>query len=187
MLRKTIEMAFICKKCRKAFRKDLAQYEESDEFCPHCDNHYVSTAPPLSLALVSAGFSPFSLLLSVTGNLSLQVVEAKTPQAVLSVEGEDARVDNRMLRDDRVKYDPRKDFFFRRVAVQETERIDEGGWLQAIKDRAAGKLGPDGLPIDGAGPLGEDGKPLLDASALGGGMGRPPQWSKFNDDDLDWS
>lgn len=40
-LRKTIEMAFICKKCRKAFRKDLTQYEESDEFCPHCDNHYV--------------------------------------------------------------------------------------------------------------------------------------------------
>ena len=34
-------MAFICKKCRKAFRKDLTQYEESDEFCPHCDNHYV--------------------------------------------------------------------------------------------------------------------------------------------------
>lgn len=91
-----------------------------------------------------------------------------------------------MLRDDRVKYDPRKDFYFRRVAAQETERIDEGGWLQAIKDRAAGKLGPDGLPIDAAGPVGEDGKPLLDASALSGQVGRQ-QWSKFNDDDLDWS
>jgi hypothetical protein len=102
------------------------------------------------------------------------VIEAKTPQAVLQVEGEDARVDNRMLR------------YYRRVAAQETERIDEGGWLQAIKDRAAGKLGPDGLPIDAAGPVGADGKPLLDTSALAG-PGAKPQWNKFNDDDLDWS
>jgi Zn finger protein HypA/HybF involved in hydrogenase expression len=42
MLRKTTEMAFMCKKCKKAFRKDMSNYEESDEFCPHCDNHYVS-------------------------------------------------------------------------------------------------------------------------------------------------
>ncbi|KAJ8455577.1 hypothetical protein ONZ45_g10944 [Pleurotus djamor] len=70
-LRKTTEMAFICKKCKKAFRKDMNNYEESDEFCPHCDNHYV--------------------------------IEAKTPQAVLGVEGEDARMDARMLKDDRVK------------------------------------------------------------------------------------
>lgn len=115
------------------------------------------------------------------------MIEAKTPQAVLSVEGEDARVDNRMLRDDRIKYDPRKDFYFRRVAAQETERIDEGGWLQAIKDRAEGKLGPDGLPIDASGPMGSDGKPLLDASALTAGTGGRVPYNKFNDDDLDWS
>ncbi|KAJ8697133.1 hypothetical protein PTI98_006936 [Pleurotus ostreatus] len=65
------EMVFMCKKCKKAFRKDMSNYEESDEFCPHCDNHYV--------------------------------IEAKTPQAVLGVEGEDARVDARMIKDDRVK------------------------------------------------------------------------------------
>ncbi|KAL4255931.1 hypothetical protein AB1N83_012425 [Pleurotus pulmonarius] len=70
-LRKTTEMAFMCKKCKKAFRKDMSNYEESDEFCPHCDNHYV--------------------------------IEAKTPQAVLGVEGEDARVDARMIKDERVK------------------------------------------------------------------------------------
>ncbi|KAJ7663604.1 hypothetical protein B0H17DRAFT_1092523, partial [Mycena rosella] len=29
------------KKCKKAFRKDMAVYEESAEYCPHCDNHYV--------------------------------------------------------------------------------------------------------------------------------------------------
>lgn len=40
-LAKTTEMAFLCKKCKKAFRKDMAAYEESDEYCPHCDNHYV--------------------------------------------------------------------------------------------------------------------------------------------------
>ncbi|KAG5722638.1 hypothetical protein E4T56_gene7554 [Termitomyces sp. T112] len=70
-LAKTMEMVFMCKKCKKAFRKDMSSYEESDEYCPHCDNHYV--------------------------------LEAKTPQAVVGVEGEDARVDNRMLKDDRIK------------------------------------------------------------------------------------
>lgn len=40
-LRKTTEMVFMCKKCKKAFRKDMNSYEESDEYCPHCDNHYV--------------------------------------------------------------------------------------------------------------------------------------------------
>ncbi|KAI8049570.1 hypothetical protein BDF22DRAFT_699388, partial [Syncephalis plumigaleata] len=41
-LRKTIEMVFACKKCRKVFRKDLRDYEEVDEYCPHCDNHISS-------------------------------------------------------------------------------------------------------------------------------------------------
>jgi len=40
-LAKTTEMVFMCKKCRKAFRKDMSIYDESDEYCPHCDNHYV--------------------------------------------------------------------------------------------------------------------------------------------------
>lgn len=40
-LRKTTEMIFMCKKCKKAFRKDMSNYEESDEYCPNCDNHYV--------------------------------------------------------------------------------------------------------------------------------------------------
>ncbi|KAF9562955.1 hypothetical protein CPC08DRAFT_662376 [Agrocybe pediades] len=78
-LAKTTDMHFICKKCKKAFRKDMATYEESDEFCPHCDNHYV--------------------------------IEAKTPQAVVGVEGEDARVDARMLKDDRVKAVHKKSVF----------------------------------------------------------------------------
>jgi hypothetical protein len=41
----------------------------SDEYCPHCDNHFV--------------------------------LDALTPKASLNVEGEDARVDNRMIKDER--------------------------------------------------------------------------------------
>ena len=38
-------MAFLCKKCKKAFRKDMEVFEESDEYCPHCDNHFVGCSP----------------------------------------------------------------------------------------------------------------------------------------------
>lgn len=37
-------MTFACKKCKKCFRKDAAEFEESDEYCPHCDNHFVIEA-----------------------------------------------------------------------------------------------------------------------------------------------
>jgi transposase-like protein len=40
-LARTMEMTFLCKKCKKAFRKDMEVFEESDEYCPHCDNHFV--------------------------------------------------------------------------------------------------------------------------------------------------
>ncbi|KAJ3225230.1 hypothetical protein HK099_007148 [Clydaea vesicula] len=43
-LQKTHEMVFACKKCKKVFRKDMAVYEDSDEYCPNCDNHYVIEA-----------------------------------------------------------------------------------------------------------------------------------------------
>lgn len=48
-LKRTIEMTLICKKCRKAFRKNLADWDtETDSFCPNCDNEFVlaSTAAP---------------------------------------------------------------------------------------------------------------------------------------------
>ncbi|KAI0031974.1 hypothetical protein K488DRAFT_78751 [Vararia minispora EC-137] len=78
-LAKTLEMTFICKKCKKAFRKDMGVYDESDEYCPHCDNHYV--------------------------------IDAKTPQAALAVESEDARIDSRFLKDDRVKNDASRSIY----------------------------------------------------------------------------
>ncbi|KAM3137456.1 hypothetical protein pb186bvf_010429 [Paramecium bursaria] len=43
-LKKTVEMDFICKKCKKAFRKDITDFDEADEYCPHCDNHFIINA-----------------------------------------------------------------------------------------------------------------------------------------------
>ncbi|KAK4455992.1 hypothetical protein QBC34DRAFT_388565 [Podospora aff. communis PSN243] len=65
------DMTFACKKCKKCFRKDAQEFEEADEYCPHCDNHFV--------------------------------IEAKTPKAAISVEGDDVRVNSRMIKDDRIK------------------------------------------------------------------------------------
>ena len=79
-----MEMAFICKKCKKAFRKDMTAYEESDEYCPHCDNHYVSFNSWIT--------SPINQL---KGSSVTQVIDAKTPTPVLGVEGEDVRRDAR--------------------------------------------------------------------------------------------
>ena len=33
-------MVFACKKCKKVFRKNLKEFDEADEYCPGCDNHY---------------------------------------------------------------------------------------------------------------------------------------------------
>ena len=43
-LEKTMELVLACKKCKKVFRKQIEEYEEADEYCPHCDNHYVIEA-----------------------------------------------------------------------------------------------------------------------------------------------
>ena len=37
-------MVFLCKKCKKAFRKNVEEFEEADEYCPHCDNHFMIEA-----------------------------------------------------------------------------------------------------------------------------------------------
>lgn len=64
-------MTFACKKCKKVFRKDAQEFDESDEYCPHCDNHFV--------------------------------IEAKIPKAALTIEGDDVRMNNRLLRDERAE------------------------------------------------------------------------------------
>ncbi|OXV10481.1 hypothetical protein Egran_01753 [Elaphomyces granulatus] len=70
---------FACKKCKKCFRKDAAEFDESDEYCPHCDNHFI--------------------------------IEAVTPKPALQIEGEDARVDSRMLKDERIRGDAERSIF----------------------------------------------------------------------------
>ena len=51
----------------------------SDEYCPHCDNHFV--------------------------------LDALTPKAALQIEGEDARVNARMLKDDRIRGEQSRSIF----------------------------------------------------------------------------
>ena len=64
-------MTFACKKCKKCFRKNAQEFEDADEYCPHCDNHFV--------------------------------LDALAPKPSLQVEGEDARIDSRMVKYDWVK------------------------------------------------------------------------------------
>lgn len=52
------EMVFACKKCRKVFRKDASEMEDSDEYCPHCDNHFVIDALEPQQALKIEGEDP---------------------------------------------------------------------------------------------------------------------------------
>lgn len=51
-------MVFACKKCRKVFRKDMEQFEESDEYCPHCDNHFLREAVEPQAELKVEGEDP---------------------------------------------------------------------------------------------------------------------------------
>jgi hypothetical protein len=79
LLTNATTQTFVCKKCKKAFRKDAAEFEESDEYCPHCDNHFV--------------------------------LEAVTAKPMLKFEGEDARIDSRMLKDDRMRGEEARTIF----------------------------------------------------------------------------
>ncbi|KAJ4145311.1 hypothetical protein LMH87_004166 [Akanthomyces muscarius] len=68
------DMTFACKKCKKCFRKDTQEFEDSDEYCPHCDNHFV--------------------------------IEAKIAKPALTIEGDDTRMNNKLLKDDRARGQP---------------------------------------------------------------------------------
>jgi len=54
-LKQAMEMIFACKKCKKCFRKDMNEFEDSDEYCPHCDNHFVLEALEPKMALEVEG------------------------------------------------------------------------------------------------------------------------------------
>lgn len=57
----------------------VTELARSDEYCPHCDNHFV--------------------------------IDALTPKPALKFESEDARVDARMLRDERMRREGERDIF----------------------------------------------------------------------------
>jgi hypothetical protein len=46
-------MAMICKKCRKAFRLDVTEFDEAKQYCPHCDNHFYKEAITPQAAIVT--------------------------------------------------------------------------------------------------------------------------------------
>ncbi len=79
-----------------------------------------------------------------------------------------------MIRDDRERYDPKRDFFARSAQQQETERIDEGGWQAALQERKAGNAGAERLQRD-------------IAAQIEAGAGKGPSAVEFDDNDLDWS
>lgn len=90
-------MAFLCKKCKKAFRKDMTRFEEADEFCPHCDNHFVSIVESSAQEEREGLCSVRARLTFSPSSPHSQVVDAKTPQQVIEFEAEDARVDARCV------------------------------------------------------------------------------------------
>lgn len=97
-------MAFICKKCRRAFRKDLGTFEEADEYCPHCDNCYVIEAKTAKPAIG---------LESEDARMDNSVHEALDP---------------------RMKFNPNKDFHTRETRAREAgDRVDEGGLMGALQ------------------------------------------------------
>ena len=52
------EMCFGCKKCRKTFRKLISDFDEADEYCPHCDNHYIIEAKTPAMGIQVEGDDP---------------------------------------------------------------------------------------------------------------------------------
>lgn len=110
-------------KCKRAFRKDMTHYEDSDEYCPHCDNHYVSRS-----AVSESKHSkliPFKLAThrslmprhrkrcwalkektqgSILGQCFLRLAGASTELRPLSTV-------SRMIKDDRIKVDASRSLY----------------------------------------------------------------------------
>lgn len=125
-LARTTELAFVCKKCKRAFRKDLERYEEgSDDFCPHCDNCYVVDAKLGAAAR------------------ELEEQQEREEEEGADAEGAraaglvpDARQDSTIHQalDPRQRFDPRRDF--RMAGMRSTEegsRIDVDGLEGAVR------------------------------------------------------
>ena len=114
---------FACKKCKKCFRKEAQDFDEryrlwlpvpspggvtdqgySDEYCPHCDNHFVLDA--------------------ITPKPTLKVegedvrIDGRYVHSARNVarRGLNVLVDHSMLRDDRIRGDGGRSIFNRQAA-----------------------------------------------------------------------
>lgn len=54
-----------------------------------------------------------------------------------------------MLKDDRMRYDPRRDWQARDQAAQESDRVDQGGWQKALQERGSALVPTDARNADG--------------------------------------
>lgn len=78
----------------------MSVYDDADEYCPHCDNHYVRLQGHFHENTANTETSYFlpSVLqkrVRLCRKNKTQVIEAKTPQAMLVAESEDSRIDSR--------------------------------------------------------------------------------------------
>ena len=89
----------------------------------------------------------------------VQVIEAKTPQLMLSVEGEDGRVDPSIMRADRAPLPPPKS--------EDGSKIDQGGYQAAA------------LAFQKKVAQGHAGQSSTNTSSV-------PPLMDFQDEDLDW-
>jgi hypothetical protein len=106
-------MVMMCKKCKKAFRKVVDEFEESDEYCPHVrtpfffffDSAYQNYDDNKKQASIKGECYVLTFLCIFLRRKcdNHYILEAKTPKPMIGIEGEDARVDARGLatRDER--------------------------------------------------------------------------------------
>ena len=95
----------------------MTTFEDSDEYCPHCDNHFVSSREskrvrPGGVKRIRSRLSPYA-----------QVVEAKIPHQVVGFESEDLRVDSRSVTGHRIPSSGRSSLVtIRRMVKDEREK-----------------------------------------------------------------
>ena len=201
----------LCKACKKAFRKDLGELEEADEYCPHCDNHYVIAAktaapvigvegedarvdnrcvardlpPSFTKRGRSRGGAPRTRCLlrrTFAGGKDFTSRSALATALFYSGQDADKHLPNRMIRDGRTKWDPKTDFYAREYEAQASERIDPGGVAAALKERMTGQAAGTG---SGAG-AGNAAKLQGEIEAKLRAEGRSGVM-EFDENDLDWS
>jgi hypothetical protein len=71
-LLRTLDLVLICKKCKKAFRKDLRDFDEADSFCPHCDNEFM--IPAISASEPAVVAPPAQTTLSKLSHLDARMI-----------------------------------------------------------------------------------------------------------------